>query len=285
VNLSHSRQHKLGAVVQLSWSYLLLIVAALIISFPFFWMVSTSVKPDLRSVLVQPPQLIPTSPTLTNYSAIWDSAPIARYTFNSIFVAVSATLLQLITGCLAAYVFARIPFRGRGLVFISFLAVMMVPTSVTIVPLYDLMNRLGWLDSYKALIVPFAANAYGVFLLRQAFLNIPNDLSDAAFVDGASHWQVLRHLMIPLSKPTLITFALLTFKWRWNEYLWVIIMTSSDERRTLPVGIVALKNAETGTHWPLLMAGVVIVLVPLMVLFVVAQRYFIEGVTHTGLKG
>lgn len=285
MNLSYSRQHRFGAVVQLSWNYLLLIVAALIISFPFFWMVSTSVKPDLKSVLVQPPQLIPSSPTLTNYSAIWDSAPIARYTFNSILVAVSATLLQLITGCLAAYVFARIPFRGRGFVFMSFLAVMMVPTSVTIVPLYDLMNRLGWLDSYKALIVPFAANAYGVFLLRQAFLNIPNDLSDAAFVDGASHWQVLRHLMIPLSKPTLITFALLTFKWRWNEYLWVIIMTSSDARRTLPVGIVALKNAETGTHWPLLMAGVVIVLVPLMVLFVVAQRYFVEGVTHTGLKG
>lgn len=266
-------------------TYVSLVVAAFIVSFPFIWMISTSLKPDLRSVFVTPPQIIPDPPTWGNYITAWNSAPFLRYTFNSVFVAVTATALQVITGCLAAYVFARMHFRGKNLLFIMVLAVMMVPMSVTLVPLYSLMNQLRWLDSYQALIIPFAANAYGIFLIRQAFLGIPNDLVDAARVDGANHWQVLRKVMIPLSKPSLITFALLTFKWRWNDYLWVLIMTSSDDRRTLPVGIVAMKNAETGTDWPILMAGIVIILVPLLLLFVFAQRYFVQGVVRTGLKG
>lgn len=266
-------------------TYTLLTVAAFIISFPFIWMISTSLKPDLRSVFVIPPQIIPDPPTWGNYRTAWESAPFLRYTFNSVFVAVTATVLQVITGSLAAYAFARLHFRGKNLLFIAVLAVMMVPVSVTLVPLYGLMNQLKWLDSYQALIIPFAANALGIFLIRQAFLGIPNDLIDAARVDGANHWQVLRKIMLPLSKPSLITFALLTFKWRWNDYLWVLIMTSSDERRTLPVGIVAMKSAETGTNWPILMAGVVIILLPLLLLFVFAQRYFVQGVVRTGMKG
>lgn len=267
-------------------TYLTLGVALLTVIFPFVWLLSTSLKPDLKAVLTQPPQLIPRPPTFENYRLAWQSAPFGRYTFNSVFVAVSVTVLQLINGSLCAYVFARIKFWGREALFMLFLVVMMVPTPVTVVPLYSLMTRLNWLDSYQALIIPFAANAFGVFLIRQAFLGVPNELIDAAVVDGAGHFRVLRSILVPLSMPSLITYALLTFKWRWNEYLWVIIMTSSDAVRTLPVGVVSMQgSAEGGANWHIVMAGIVIVLIPLLVLFIFAQKYFIQGVTNTGLKG
>ncbi len=267
-------------------TYITLIVALLTVLFPFLWLVSTSLKPDLKAVLTQPPQFIPRPPTFANYREAWQSAPFGRYTFNSIFVALSVTVLQLINGSLCAYVFARIKFWGRELLFMLFLVVMMVPTPVTIVPLYSLMTHLNWLDSYQALIIPFAANAFGVFLIRQAFLGVPNELIDAAVVDGAGHFRILRSVLVPLSKPSLITYALLTFKWRWNEYLWVIIMTSSDAVRTLPVGVVSMQgSAEGGANWHIVMAAIVIVLIPLLFLFIVAQKYFVQGVTNTGLKG
>ncbi len=284
-NYATSNPRQIGRMIQQTSSYVLLIVVAIVVFFPFIWMIATSLKPDLKAVLVTPPQLIPDPPTWSNYARAWESAPFERYAINSIFIATTVTFLQLVTSCLAAYVFARIKFRGRSALFMAYLAVMMVPVIVTIVPIYKLMTDLGWLDSYLALIVPFAANAYGIFLVRQAFLGIPNDLIDAARVDGASHWQILWSIMIPLSKSTLIIYALLAFRWRWNEYLWVIVMTSSPQMRTLPVGIVAMKTAEVGADWHILMAGVVIVLMPILILFAIAQKFFVEGIAHTGLKG
>jgi ABC-type glycerol-3-phosphate transport system permease component len=265
---------------------LLVVVISVVIALPFAWMIVTSLKPDLREVYIYPPRWIPSTLAWWNYVIAWNSAPFERYLFNSVFVAGSVTALQIVNGCLCAYVFSRIPFPGRDALFLIFLAVLMIPSQVTVVPVYIILSRLDWLNTYWALILPFAATAFGTFLIRQSFLSVPDDLADAAVIDGASHLQILRHVMIPLSKPMIITFALLSFNWRWNDYFWVLIMTSSDYMRTLPVGIVAMRAGEEGgSNWHIMMAAAVIVIAPILALFILAQRYFIEGITRTGLKG
>lgn len=284
--LSDSSSLRRGRAIE-EWSaFILLTLASAVVALPFLWMISTSLKPDVRAVYVFPPQWIPSPVTWENYLIAWRAAPFERYLVNSVFVATTVTLLQVLNGCLAAYVFARIAFPGRDLIFLLFLAVLMIPGQVTVVPIYIMMSQLGWLNSYWALIVPFAATAFGTFLLRQSFLSVPAELADAAIIDGANHPQILRHVMLPLSKPMLITFGLLSFNWRWNDYFWVLIMTSSDTMRTLPVGIVAMRAGEDGgSKWHILMAATVIVIFPILTLFVIAQRYFVEGIARTGLKG
>jgi sn-glycerol 3-phosphate transport system permease protein len=267
-------------------TFLALLAISLLVALPFLWMLSTSLKPDLRAVYQFPPEWIPREPAWDNYLRAWRAAPFGRYMLNSTIVAVGVMVLQVVNGCLAAYVFSRIRFPGRELLFLLFLAVLMIPTQVTVVPNYIILSRLGWLDTYWALIIPFAATAFGTFLIRQSFLGIPQDLVDAALIDGASHLTILRHIMIPLSKPMIITFALLSFNWRWNDYFWVLIMTNSDRMRTLPVGIVAMRGgAEGGSNWHIIMAATIIVLLPILLLFIFAQRYFIEGIARTGIKG
>jgi len=267
-------------------SYAALIVAGALVALPFLWMLSTSLKPDAQAVYQVPPQWFSAPLTWHNYVRAWQSAPFGRYLANSIGVAVAATVLQVVNACLCAYVFARLHFRGRDLLFLLFMAVLMIPSQVSVVPVYIILARLHWLNTYWALILPFAASAFGTFLIRQAFMSIPDELSDAAVIDGASHFQVLRYVMVPLSKPIIITFALLAFNWRWNDYFWVLIMTTSDYMRTLPVGLAAMRaSPEGGANWQFVMAATVIVILPVVALFTVTQRYFIEGVTHTGLKG
>lgn len=271
---------------QITLLLIVIVAAAIIAIMPFAWMVSTSLKPDLRAVYKMPPQWIPETIAWSNYLTAWNSAPFGRYLFNSVFVSVSAVTLQLINGCLAAYTFSWIKFPGREVLFLVFLAVLMVPSQVTVVPNYIILSRLNWLDTYWGLIIPFAATAFGTFLIRQAFMQIPKDLVDAAIVDGASHFGVLRYVMIPLSIPTILTFVLLNFSWRWNDYFWTLIVTNSDAMRTLPVGVIAMRaGPEGGTNWHYMMAATVIVLIPLLVLFISAQRYFVEGISRTGLRG
>lgn len=267
-------------------SFIFLVAAALIAIIPFAWMVSTSLKPDLQQIFVSPPKWIPVPPTFSNYLTAWNSAPFGRYLLNSVIVSIVPVSLQVVNGCLSAYVFSRIRFPGREVLFLFFLAVLMIPAQVTIVPNYIILSRLEWLNTYQALIIPFTATAFGTFLIRQTFLSIPNDLIDAAIIDGASHLSILRYVMIPLSKPMILTFALLNFNWRWNDYFWVLIMTSSDFMRTLPVGVIAMRaGGEGGTNWHYLMAATLIVILPVLVLFVFTQRYFVEGIARTGLKG
>lgn len=280
------KSYKVSQVAVKVLSFIFMVLVSGIVLIPFAWMVSTSLKPDLKAVFTFPPEWIPIPPAWSNYIRAWKAAPFDRYLLNSIIVSVSATVLQVVNGCLCGYVFSRIRFPGRDLIFVFFLAVLMIPAQVTIVPNYIILSRLHWLDSFWGLIVPFMVTAYGTFLIRQAFLSIPNDLVDAAVMDGASHLGILRYVMIPLSKPMIITFAMLTFNWRWNDYFWVLIMTSSDSMRTLPVGLIAMSaGAEGGANWQLLMAATVIVILPIMILFSLAQRSFIEGITYSGLKG
>lgn len=272
------------------WERFVLLVMVLFVSgliaLPFVWMLATSLKPTLKEVYIYPPQWIPSTLAWWNYVIAWRSAPFDRYLLNSVFVASTIMVLQVLNGCLCAYVFSRIAFPGRDLIFLLFLAVLMIPGQVTVVPVYIVMSQFGWLNTYWALIVPFAATAFGTFLIRQAFLGVPDDLADAAVIDGANHQQILRNVMIPLSKPMVITFALLSFNWRWNDYFWVLIMTSSDYMRTLPVGIVAMRAGQDGgSNWHIMMAATVIVITPILALFILAQRYFVEGISRTGLKG
>jgi len=259
---------------------------ALLMAIPFLWMLSTSLKPDLQSVYQFPPQWIPDPPRIMNYVDAWRSAPFGQYAINSVFVSTVVMTVQVINGCLCAYVFSQIDFPGRTAVFVLFLAVLMIPAQVTVVPNYITLTQLNWLNTYLAITVPFVATAFGTFLIRQAFLTIPSELVDAAMIDGANHLQILQKVMIPLSRPMIITFALLSFNWRWNDYFWVLIMTNSDYMRTLPVGLVAMRaGAEGGSKWHIIMAATVIVLLPIFLLFAIAQRYFIEGISRTGMKG
>ncbi len=275
----------LGTLLRV-FSFLLISVIAIFVAIPFLWMISTSLKPDLHAVFHSPPQWIPHPLAWGNYLKAWNAAPFNRYLMNSVIVSVSTVAFEVVNACLTAYVFSKIRFPGRNLLFLLFLAVMMVPSQVIVVPNYIILSKLGWIDTYWALIVPFIASAYGTFMIRQAFLGVPDDLVDAARVDGASHLTILRHVMIPLNRPMILTFALLNFNWRWNDYFWTLIMTNSDAMRTLPVGVIAMQaGAEGGTNWHYMMAAAVIVILPVLVLFSITQRYFIEGISHTGLKG
>jgi len=278
---SHKRRQKFSKVLVTG----LLIVISLSVMIPFLWMISTSLKPSLDAVYVFPPKWIPDPPRLQNYIDAWNSAPFGRYLTNSLIVSVSAMILQVINACLAAYVFSRMNIPGRDFLFLLFLAVLMIPGQVTLIPNYVVLSRLNWLNKYEALIIPKMATAFGAFLIRQAFLSVPDDLVDAAVIDGASHLQILRHVMVPLSVPMIITLSLLTFNWRWNDYLWVLIMTNSDRMRTLPVGLALMRSGtEGGSQWHILMAATVIVISPIMILFALAQRTFIEGISRTGIK-
>lgn len=280
--MKYSQKQKFG----ISISTLILIVVSIIVLLPFIWMISTSLQPDLRSVYQIPPQWIPDPPTFSNYPTAWNSAPFNTYLRNSIIVAVSATLLQLINASMSAYAFAWLKFPGRDILFILFLAVLMIPGQVTLVPNYIVMSRLNWIDTLKALIIPVSVTAFGTFLIRQSFMSIPRDLIDAAVIDGAGHLKILFKILVPLNMPMILTFALLSFNWRWNNYFWVLVMTNSTEMRTLPVGLVQMRTGpEQGSQWQIIMAATVLVILPVMLLFAFFQRYFVEGVSRSGLKG
>jgi ABC-type glycerol-3-phosphate transport system permease component len=280
------KSYKTEKLIRSTVFTLLLVAVSIVVIIPFVWLVITSLKPDMKSVYVFPPEWIPRNPTWSNYLKAWQSAPFDRYLLNSLIVSVSGMVLQLTNACLCAYIFSRINFKGRAFLFTMFMAVMMIPSQVTVIPNYVILSSFGMLNTYWALILPSMATAFGTFLIRQAFLSIPNDLVDAAVIDGANHPQILRHVMIPLSMPMIITFAMLVFNWRWNDYFWVLIMTTSNEMRTMPVGLVAMRaGSEGGAQWQILMAATVIVIAPVMILFAFAQRYFIEGIARTGLAG
>ena len=267
-------------------SVVILIIASILVLLPFLWMISTSLQPNLKSVYQIPPQWIPKPIRWENYLQAWNSAPFDIYLRNSIIVAVGATVLQLINACLSAYTFSWLKFPGRDILFLFFLAVLMIPSQVTLVPNYIVISRLGWLNTFRALIIPVSVTAFGTFLIRQAFLSVPKDLVDAAVIDGANHLQILFTLLIPLNLPSLLTFALLSFNWRWNNYFWVLVMTNSDKMRTLPVGLVQMRmGPEQGSQWQIIMAATVLVILPILLIFAFFQRYFVEGVTRSGLKG
>jgi len=257
-------------------AYLLLIVLAVLMLFPFLWMVATSLTTDAQ-LFVTPPQLIPSPAQPENYARVADLFPLGRFLANSLLVAGVSTALQVTTSALAAYAFSRLQFRGRDALFVVYLATLMVPMQVTIVPLFIEMRYLGLVNSYPGLLLPGIVSVFGTFLLRQAFLGLPHEMEEAAFIDGAGHWTVFRRIVVA-------TFAIFAFMASWNAFLWPLVIVSSQDLMTLPVGLSNL-HGQYSTAWNLVMAGATVSVIPILIVYVVAQRYVIRGVTLSGLKG
>ena len=214
------------------------------------------------------------------------AAPFATFYLNSIFISAATTVGQVVTGVLAAYAFARLEFTGKDFLFLVFLGTLMVPSQVTLIPTYIVMSDIGWVDTYEALIVPFIASAFSVFLLRQFFLTIPPELEEAAIMDGCSKLRFIVFILLPLSKPAIASVSLFTFLSSWNSYLWPLIVINSNKMRTLPIGLryfVAQQGG--GSQWHLLMAASVITIAPVLLVFFFTQKQFIEGIAQTGIKG
>jgi len=261
------------------------IIAAggLVFLFPFVWMVSTSLTSPAE-LFNRPPSIVPSPIDTSGYDRLFSDTPIVKWVFNSVVVSLSVTFLQVLTSAMAAYAFARLQFRGRNALFVLFLATLMVPFQVMVVPLFIELRYLGLLNSMAALIVPEMAMPFGVFLLRQAFLSLPRELEEAAFVDGAGHLRVFFRLVLPLSKPAIATVAVFSFMGSWNNFLWPLVVINNPDLMTLPLGLASMSSRFV-TDWNLLLAGATISILPIVALFVFAQRYVLQGVSMSGLKG
>ncbi len=232
-----------------------------------------------------PPTWIPASISFENYLKALTIQPFARYILNSLLIATSVVFGQLLTASMGAYAFARLKFPGRDKLFLLYLATMMIPFQVTLVPLFVMIARLGWIDSYAALIVPGLSSAFLTFLLRQFFLSIPSELEDAAKIDGAGYFRCYATIILPLSKPALASCGLIAFMGSWTSFLWPLIVIRTRELRPVPLGLAALRQEQGYTDFPQLMAGAVMAILPIMIVFILLQRYYVSGIALTGLKG
>jgi multiple sugar transport system permease protein len=264
--------------------YIVLGITAVAVMLPYAWMISTSLK-DPQEVFTYPPSWIPRAWRYENYADAWQAAPFGRYFLTSLFVALIVTVGQLVTCSLAAFAFARMNFRGKNVAFALFLSTTMISTQVTLVPSYLVLKNLGWLDTYMALIVPFLANAFGVFMMRQYFMTLPQELEDAAKLDGCGRLRFLWQILLPLSKPIVASQALFAFMGNWNSYLWPLIVTTSQNMRTLQIGLRYFVSQEGGTQWGVFMAATVFVSLPIVIFYLVVQRSFVEGIAKTGIQG
>lgn len=263
--------------------YLALAFGAFIAIYPFFWMVGTALKtlPESTTVSLK---FWPESPQWQNIPDTFRAAPFARYFFNSFLVSITVCLSVCLTSLMAGYAFARLRFRGSGLLFAIMLGSMMVPFEVVFIPNFVLITKLDWYNSYPALIVPWCANAFSIFLMRQAFLALPNDFYDAAVVDGCGHLRFLARVATPLVKPMLITVALFAFLGSYNALLWPLIVTSDEAMRVVQVGLTAFYS-DAGLRLNLLMCASTVVILPSLLLYFLAQRYFVESALGAGIKG
>ncbi|MFE5321777.1 carbohydrate ABC transporter permease [Paenibacillus sp. NPDC056579] len=264
------------------FGYAFLSLSSFVMLFPFIWMLSSSLK-SFEQVYVFPPTLIPEVFHLENYVEIWKSAPLLRYLFNSLFTASVIIIMQLLLIIPAAYAFARLRFKGSGFLFLSVLATMMIPNQITFIPNFLTIKQLGWVDTYAGLIAPFSVNAFGIFMLRQAFMQVPKELEEAAILDGCGHTRIMRHLMIPLSGAAVVTYILLSFIKSYNELFWPLIVTNNENLRTVQLGLTRFIT-EGGTQWNLVMAVAAVIIAPLAVLFISMQKFIVKGVATTGLK-
>jgi len=251
---------------------------------PFFWMLSTSLDAP-SEVFRFPPVWLPRHPLWSNYADAVRAAPFGRFFLNSLFVACAITVGQLASASLAAFALARREFPGRRLIFGFFIATLLIPGEITIIPAYLIVRTFRWVDTYYALIVPFLSTGFGVFLLHQAFLTVPREFEEAAAIDGATGLQFLARILLPVSRPALGALGLLTFIGAWNSYLWPLIVTNRAEMRPVQVGLRYFMDADLGNRWPQLMAASALVVVPVVVVFLVVQRQFVQGLTAFGLKG
>lgn len=263
--------------------YAAMVVAALLVGLPVYWTLIAAFKTTAE--IYGPPTWLPARPTLANFPAAWAAAPFARYYLNSFITTLGGMAAELTLATMSAYALAFLRFPRKDLVFLLLLAALMVPVEITVVPNYLTVARLGWINSYAGIIVPGAAIAYGTFLLRQAFLALPYEVLEAARVDGAGHLRIMLSVVLPMAQPSLVTMALLSLVAKWNDFLWPLIVTNTSEMRTLPIGIYWLRNSEGVTNWGVVMAGSLFLIIPVMLIFLWAQRYIVEGIAAGAVKG
>jgi len=279
--------HRNKQLIKKIFAYLFLTVGAITMVGPFMWMISTSLKNpgDVFSYSkAWWTDWIPTKFVWENYVKAWNVVPFARFYLNSIFVSFAITLGQVATSAMAAYSFARLRFPGRDRLFFAYLATMMVPGAVTMIPVFILLQKLGWVDTFKAMILPSMFTAYGTFMLRQFFMTLPRDLEDAAKIDGCSYVGIFWRIILPLSKPALATLTTFTFMGSWMSFMWPLIVMNTHDKFTLPIGLAYFQSLH-GTDWTLLMAGSLMMILPILLVFIFNQRFFVEGIKLAGIKG
>ena len=277
------KKKKSRAVLRRVLLYIVLILIAVIMVLPFLWMLSTSLKTQYDAVKI-PPVWIPDPPQWENYVKLFTEQPMFQFMLNTIKIVFFVVLGQLFFSSLAAYSFARISFKGRNVVFFFYIATLMVPGQVTMIPTYLMFAKAGLTDNHLALILPAFFSAFGVFLLRQFFMSLPRELEEAAEIDGCNPFMTYWRIMLPLVVPAMLTLGVFTLMNTWNDYMGPLIYLSSPEKYTMTLGIAYFKGVYT-TQWNLVMAGSIVSVVPILIAYLCAQKYFIEGIAFSGVKG
>ncbi len=257
---------------------------AVITLFPLLWLVSTALKSPTENIFQSPPQLLPSQPTLDNFSSVWQSLPFGQYLYNSTLVAVLTVGLNLIFCALAAYPLARLSFPGRDWIFIAIVSTIMIPFQIVMIPLFVLTVQLGLVNTYWGIIFPSLASAFGIFLLRQAFISVPKEIEEAARMDGSSELGLWWHIMLPAIRPALVTLAIFVFIGSWSDFLWPLIVIQDENLYTLPLGVAKLAGTFS-LDWRLVAAGSIISIAPVLLLFLFLQRYIVPTETGSGVKG
>lgn len=274
---------KLLGNVSTAFSYVGMALLVVVFAMPFFWMLSTSFK-TLPETMVFPPEWIPKRYEWVNYADAWNSGPFLNYFTNSFIVSIGILIFQFCTIVPAAYAFARYTFKGSSVLFGLVMVTLMIPSQLIFLPVYLQLSQWQLLNTHLALILPFASSAFGIFLLRQSFMQVPEELIEAARLDHTPEWKIIWRIMVPLAKPVLVTFALFSFIAHWNDYFWPLVMTTNEAARTLPLGIAKIREVEGVATWNVLMAGNVILVLPILVAFFFAQRHIIRAFVYTGVK-
>jgi sn-glycerol 3-phosphate transport system permease protein len=269
---------------QAAAGYLLMLGGVIAIGLPVYWMIAAAFK-TLSEIYSVPVTWIPREPVLSNFTRAWHAAPFGRYYINTIITTAFGSGAELFFAITSAYAFAFLRFPKKNWVFLVLLAALMIPNQVTLLPNYLTVARLGWINTYQGIIVPGAAVAYGTFMLRQYFQTLPRELLDAAKVDGAGHLRTLWHVVLPLAQPAVITFGLISIVAKWNDFAWPLVVTNTQDMRVLPIGIYWLLDQEGNTQWGTVMAGTIFVVLPVLLIFLWAQRYIVEGMTAGAVKG
>ena len=264
--------------------YAAMILVLLVIGLPLFWVLITSFKtPDM--VYVQPPKWLPEPVTTEPYGRVVENVPFLRYFRNSLVITSVLVACKLALGILSAYAFVYLRFPGRSIVFMLVLAALMVPNQITVISNYALISQLGWINTFQGIIFPLAGVAFGTFLMRNHFLTLPFEIVEAARMDGCGHMKLLFRVLLPMSWPTVVAFALITTVNEWNEYLWPFLMSDDQRTGTLPVGLTQLQNNDGITDWGPVMAATMLAMLPVLALFLVLQRHMIKGLTAGAVKG
>lgn len=278
------RQLAWRSAAGVSLQYGLMALCVITICAPLVWMGAASLK-TRQEIYSLPVSWFPSELRWENYRQAWTAVPFERYFFNSLVTTVLGSALKVVNGVLTAYALVFLRFPRKDIIFLAILAALMVPEQVVLIPNYVLVSDLNWVNTYQGIIIPGGGVAFGTFLMRQHFLTLPREVIEAARIDGAGHLRMLWTIVLPMSRPTLVTFTLITVVAKWNEYVWPLLVATDDKVRTLPLGLTQLQNSEGQTQWGVVMAGAVLVIVPILALFVWSQRHVVEGLTAGSVKG